>query len=141
MEAYPSDAERVFAHELVVYLVAKREGGENVVAMTTCSLSSFFAIWSGGYFRRDGITVVSVQPGSVYDREVLITELTLHFKSCILHKNPPRPSLGKWTPFGLNLDWNVPAMTSNDCNLVEPGPHICAMQTPGPRSNTVTGVT
>ena len=69
-----------------------------------------FGIWRGGFFDGNGQFIVYKTGLSAEEESEVRQELGHAYVTCMLHRSPPAPSLGKWSPLPLCLDWYVVGM-------------------------------
>ena len=112
------ERERTFADELTNYLVTNFEGDVKGKRKVELRLRGLFGAWGGGFFSSDGVFVVYLPTALEGDALVEVRErykvaLSSWYSTTTLGHGPARPSLGKWTPVGMCLDWWMLAIFGN----------------------------
>ena len=104
--------ELMYSEELKSYLACTFTGTDVAKAKYKNDLQQLFRIWSGGFYRRDG--VVLVFGGGMGVSHDALRNIFIHsYISIVFAHGPKRPSLGKWTPLQLCLRWYMFALASN----------------------------
>jgi len=115
IDGAPSDADKLFATELIDYMVTNREGTDSVRKKYKNRLEELFSYWTGGYTAPgDKVDAVIFKVHSM-GRDLSLDAIRILLlglcESVVFSHLPVRPILSKWLQLGQCLNWMVLAFT------------------------------